>query len=250
MRTRSYLATLTTSISIKLLESMRSLTRPVPILTMPKVRSGIIRFGLLGRVRIFYDYMRQKYEPEIRTISQSKRDLDEFSRVCSGEMQGSATLEDIFRRKPELKELCRVNKKVMSEITILLNTPGPDRTRMNWDNASISAQMIGGDGWTDYSRVFGTYSTLSVFPLKLAAVNVLTTPYPYTMLGGWMFPIPRYSGQDGLFSYSTLYSREFTSALASALEKNIKTETEARRKCVDWLARPFSGILSRPTVDG
>lgn len=178
----------------------------------------------LGRVRIFYDYMRQKYEPEIRTISQSKRDLDEFSRVCSGEMQGSTTLEDIFRRKPELKELCRVNKKVMSEITVLLNTPGPDRNRMNWDNASISAQVIGGDGWTDYSRVFGTYSTLSVFPLKLAAVNAMTTPYPYTMLGGWMFPIPRYSGQDGLFSYSTLYSREFTSALASALEKNIKTE--------------------------
>lgn len=178
----------------------------------------------LGRVRIFYDYMRQKFEPEIRTISQSKRDLDEFSRVCSGEMQGSATLEDIFKRKPELKELCRVNRKVMSEITVLLNTPGPDRTRMNWDNASISAQVIGGDGRTDYSRVFGTYSTLSVFPLKLAAVNALTTPYPYTMLGGWMFPIPRYSGQDGLFSYSTLYSREFTSALASALEKNIKTE--------------------------
>ncbi len=178
----------------------------------------------LGRVRIFYDYMRQKYEPEIRTISQSKRDLDEFSRVCAGEMQGSPTLEDIFRRKPEFKELCRVNRKVMSEITILLNTPGPDRTRMNWDNASVAAQMIGGDGWTDYSRVFGTYSTISVFPLKMAAVNALTTPYPYTMLGGWMFPIPRYSGQDGLFSYSTLYSREFTSALASAMEKNLKTE--------------------------
>ena len=178
----------------------------------------------LGRVRVFYDYIRQKYESEIRTISQSKRDLDEFSRVCSGEIQGSSTLEGIFQRKPELKELCRVNRKAVQEITNLLNTPGPDRTRMNWDNASISAQVIGGDGTTDYSAVFGTYSTLSVFPLKIAAVNALTTPYPYTMLGGWMFPIPRFTGQDGLFSYSTLYSREFTSALASALEKNIKTE--------------------------
>lgn len=178
----------------------------------------------LGRVRIFYDYMRQKFESEIRTISQSKRDLDEFSRVCRGEIQGSATLEGIFQRKPELKELCRVNHKAVQEITNLLNTPGPDRTRMNWDNASISAQVIGGDGGTDYSSVFGTYSTLSVFPLKIAAVNALTTPYPYTMLGGWMFPIPRFTGQDGLFSYSTLYSREFTSALASALEKNLKTE--------------------------
>lgn len=178
----------------------------------------------LGRIRIFYDYMRQKFETEIRTISQSKRDLDEFSRVCRGEIQGSTTLENIFRQKPELKELCRVNRKAVQEITNLLNTPGPDRTRMNWDNASISAQVIGGDGSTDYSAVFGTYSTLSVFPLKIAAVNALTTPYPYTMLGGWMFPIPRFTGQDGLFSYSTLYSREFTAALASAMEKNIKTE--------------------------
>jgi hypothetical protein len=178
----------------------------------------------LGRIRIFYDYMRQKFEPEIRTISQSKRDLDEFSRVCRGEIQGSASLENIFKQKPELKELCRVNRKAVLEITNLLNTPGPDRTRMKWDNASISAQVVGGDGSTDYSSVFGTYSTLSVFPLKISAINALTTPHPYTMLGGWMFPIPRFVGQDGLFSYSTLYSREFTAALASALEKNIKTE--------------------------
>lgn len=178
----------------------------------------------LGRVRIFYDYMRQKFETELRAVSQTKRDLDEFSRACSGEITGSAKLEGIFKNSPELKELCRVNRMVMAQTSILLNTPGPDRSRMDWDNAAISSQVIGGDGYTDYSTVWGTHTTLSVLPIKLAAMNALTTPYPYTMLGGWVFPIPRFRGQDGLFSYSTLYSREFTSAMSAAIEKNLKVD--------------------------
>lgn len=178
--------------------------------------------AVLARVRTFYDHMRQKFEPEIRTISRSERDLFEFSRVCTGEIEGSRQLNAIFTSNPELKELCRVNRMAVREMKNLMTIPGPDSSRMDWDNAGVAASMTGGDADADYSRVFGTHTALSVLPLKLSAINALTTPYPYSMLGGWMFPIPRYSGSDGLFSYSTLYPVEFTQTLALGVEKNLR----------------------------
>lgn len=178
--------------------------------------------GTLGRVRTFYDHMRQKFETEIRSISNSERNLYEFSRVCSDEIEGSRELKAMFTAKPELKELCKVNRMAVKEMMNLLTIPGPDRSRMDWDSAVVAASMSGGDGDADYSRVFGTHKALSVMPLKLSAINALTTPYPYTMLGGWMFPVPRYAGADGLFSYSTMFPVEFTEALAVAVEKNLK----------------------------
>lgn len=175
-----------------------------------------------GRIRTFYDHMRQKYEAEIRKISNSRRDLYEFSRVCSDEIPGSELLKSVFKEQPELKELCKVNRMAVLEMTNLLTIPGPDRTRMDWDNANIAGGMTGGDADSDWSRVWGTHTALSVLPIKLTAMNALTTPYPYTMLGGWMFPIIRYAGSDGLFSYSTLFPIEFTEAVASGVEKNLK----------------------------
>ncbi len=176
----------------------------------------------LGRVRTFYDHMRQKFDDEIRTISGSERNLYEFSRVCADEIDGSRELKQLLASKPELKELCKVNRMAVKEMMNLLTIPGPDRSRMDWDNAVVASSMTGGDADADYSRVFGTHTALSVMPLKLSAINALTTPYPYTMLGGWMFPVPRYAGADGLFSYSSLFPVEFTEALAIAVEKNLK----------------------------
>ncbi|MDX9731473.1 MAG: hypothetical protein RBT63_06860, partial [Bdellovibrionales bacterium] len=176
----------------------------------------------LGRVRTFYDHMRQKFADEIRSISNSERDLYEFSRVCTGEIEGSRRLTNLFDSNTELKKLCQVNRMAVKEMMNLLIIPGPDRSRMNWDNASVAASLTGGDATPDYSRVFGTHTALSVLPLKLSAMNALTTPYPYAMLGGWMFPIPRYASADGLFSYSSLYPLEFTEALAMSAEKNLK----------------------------
>lgn len=184
----------------------------------------------LGRVRTFYDYMRQKYETEIRSISNNERDLYEFSRVCTGEVEGSKKLQDLFKVTPELKALCIVNRYAVKEMTKLMSLPGPDRSRMDWDSAQTSAQVTGGDADTDYSRAFGAHTALSVMPLKLAAANALTTPYPYTMLGDWMFPVARYTGGDGLFSYSSLYPFEVTEAFASAVEKNLKFTSIAS----DW----------------
>ena len=176
----------------------------------------------LGRVRTFFDYMRQQFETEIRSISNSERDLYEFSRVCTGELEGSASLQKIFADKPELKELCKVNRMAVREMTNFLAIPGPDRARMNWDNASTPGGMTGGDADSDWSRVWGTHTALSVMPLKLAAMNALTTPWPYTMYGSWMFPIQRFAGSDGLFSYSTLYPVEFSEAIAASVEKNLR----------------------------
>lgn len=194
----------------------------------------------LGRVRIFYDYMRQKYESQISEISRSQSDLYEFSRVCTGEIPGSARLQAMFEKAPEFKELCRVNRYAVKEMTNLLVIPGPDQSRMDWNNASIAANMTGGDADPDYSRVWGTHTALSVLPLKLSAMNALSTPSPYTMLGGGMFPIPRYSSSDGLFSYSSLYPFEFTQAIAAGAEKNLMFGTEANP--LPTMGRPFFSL--------
>lgn len=180
----------------------------------------------LGRVRTFYDHMRQKYETEIRSIAKSERDLYEFSRVCAGELPGSKQLQDIFAANPDFKELCQVNRMAIKEMMNLLVLPGPDRSRMDWSNANVAAGQTGGDGDTNYGRAFGTHTALSVLPLKLSAINALTSPYPHTVLGTWesfwTTPIPRYAGSDGLFSYSSLYPFEFTEAVAGTVEKNLK----------------------------
>lgn len=176
----------------------------------------------MGRIRLFYDHMRQKFAEEIAEIASDTRDLYEFSRVCTGELPGSAKLQGIFSRKPELKELCRVNRMAVIELAKFLVNPGPDRTRMDYDNEFNPTSLVGGDAELDHSRAFGTRTALSVLPLKLSALNALTTPRPYFFWGPWLVPVPRYSDEQGSFSYSSLYPLEFTQGMAASVEKNLK----------------------------
>lgn len=180
----------------------------------------------MGRIRLFYDYMRQKYAPQIERIAANEKDIYEFSRACSGEIAGSSDLQKLFKdrdgKETELGQLCRVNRMAVRNFQSFLVNPGPDNTRMDWDNSYTPAGMTGGDAQVDSSRMFGTRTALSVLPLKMSALNALTTPRPYMFLGSWMWPIPRYDGDQGLFSYSSLYPFEFTQATAAALEKNVQ----------------------------
>lgn len=184
----------------------------------------------LGRVRLFYDYMRTKYADDLSRRKLSERDFYEFSRVCSGELEGSKELRNLFTAKPELKELCQVNRKAVRELMALLVNPGPDHSRIDYDNSYLAASQFGGDAHMDTSRAFGTHSALSVLPLKLSALNALTTIRPYFFGGSWLAPVPRYSDPEkGLFSYSTLYPFEYTQAIASGVEKNLRLEGQGQQ---------------------
>ena len=187
----------------------------------------------MGRVRLFYDYMRQKYADQIQSIASDERALFEFSRACAREIEASPKLAAMFfKRGPdgknyytELGQLCRANKKVVEELTNFIVNPGPDRTRMDWDNNYAPASMTGGDAEIDTGHLFGTYTALGVLPLKLSAMNALTTPMPYMTWGPWLMPIPRYTDEQGLFAYSSLYPFEFTKAVAKGVEKNLEFGT-------------------------
>lgn len=181
---------------------------------------------VMGRVRLFYDYMRQQYATELEALTSD--DLYNFSKVCSGEEQGSMQLQKLFwtgtgsdRKETELGHLCRVNRLAVLGLSNFLVNPGPDRSRIDWDNNYAAASMTGGDAQVDYSRAFGTHSALSVLPLKISALNALTTPRPYFFWGPWMLPVPRFDDDKGLFSYSTLYPYEFTKAIASGVKENL-----------------------------
>jgi hypothetical protein len=178
--------------------------------------------SVMGRIRLFYDHMRQRYASVLQPLASDTRDLYEFSRVCSGELPGSARLQSIFSAQPELKELCRVNRMAILEFQNFLTNPGPDFSRVDYDRAFVPGGLTGGDARFDYSRAFGTRTALSVLPLKYSALHVLTTSTPYMFWGPWMMPIPRYSGEAGAFAYSTFYPYEFTQAMAEAVEKNLR----------------------------
>jgi len=185
-------------------------------------------YDTLGRVRLFYDYMRQKYQDEIAMIARRPADLYEFSRACSGEITSNSVLNEVFKNRPGFKELCRVNRMALREISKFLVNPGPDFSEMDYDNRYFSASQFGDetDVSPDRSRAFGTHRAVGIKHLKFAALNALTTPSPYAILGGWLFPIPRYSDPEAKYSYSTLYPLEFTQAMAATVDKNLKFATQ------------------------
>lgn len=188
----------------------------------------------MRRIRIFYDFMRQEYETQLLPVLKSKRDLDGFSRVCTGEIQGSELLEGIFKKNPELKELCKVNRYAVIELAKFVATPGPNRTRMDWNGAVSSGSLTGGDGQMHEPHMFGSYRSLSVLPYKYTALDTLTTAYPLASpWEHWMFPVPRFTGDDGLFSYSTFYSREFTAATAAVIERDLQVDSKEHRPSLD-----------------
>jgi hypothetical protein len=123
-----------------------------------------------------------------------------------------------------------VNRNAVRELTNLAINPGPDFSRMDFDNQYFASSMMGGDADYDASRMFGTRTALTVLPLKYSAINALTTPSPYFFWRGWMVPIPRFSGEQGNFAYGSMYPVEFTQAVAGTLEKNMKFSSTTGQK--------------------
>lgn len=182
-----------------------------------------------SRVRIFYDYMRQKYEPEIKAMVSSGseagiQNLLQFSETCKKMSQGQAVenkyLERMFKAKPELQDLCVANSIMVSELSQLMQLPGKDYTQIDYNNRYVSWAR-GGEGRSSWGRAFGTWKELARVPIKLSALMTLTSPYPYTQWGGWSVPIQEYAREDGAYHVSTLYAKEYTSAVAAGTEMNL-----------------------------
>lgn len=185
----------------------------------------------LSRARVFYDYMRQRYEADFKKIidggsEQGVQNLLDFSDSCQkvarGERAGNALLQQLFsdKSKRELLDLCVANAKMVGELESFLQLDGRDYTQIDYFDKYMS-YMTGGEGGTAFSRAFGSWKELARTPIKISSLLTLTSPYPFNSYGGWTWPIEQYSREDGAYHISTLYPKEYTSAITAATEMNL-----------------------------
>jgi hypothetical protein len=182
-----------------------------------------------SRVRVFYDYMRQKYDPEIKAMissgsEQGIQNLLQFSETCRAMRDGKPVenkyLEGIFKSKPELQDLCVAGSIMVNELNQLMQLPGKDYTKIDYNNRYVSFAR-GGEAHSSWGRAFGTWKELARVPIKLSALMTLTLPYAYTQWGGWTVPVLEYAREDGNYHVSTLYAKEYTAAVAAGTEMNL-----------------------------
>ncbi len=185
-----------------------------------------------SRVRVFYDYMRQKYDADFREMVASGSDegmkrLLHFSETCkrkaaglSSENKEQAWLMAKFSVKPELMDLCLASGQTVNELSQLLQLAGKDYTKIDYFS-DFSSFGSGGEARHNFDRAYGAWKELARIPLKISALMTLTSPYPYAQMSGWVTPIQRYSREDGAYHISTLYAKEYSAAIAAGTEMNL-----------------------------
>jgi hypothetical protein len=175
----------------------------------------------MGRIRLFYDYMRMKYASQIDQIRNDESALYEFSRACKSDQISNPKLAEILKNNVELRELCQSNKIALDGIIHFISLSASDYTKMDMSNSYTPGGMTGGEEDTrDYSHVVGTWTELSALGLKISSMFALTTPKPWVFSFG--FAIPKYDTPDAGYSYFSLYPREYTEAISSAVTHNIQ----------------------------
>ncbi len=180
-------------------------------------------FSTMGRIRMFYDFMRKKYRDEIDSISQDETALYDFSNACKTGQSSNQKLLNVFESKPEFKELCQVNANVVDEIRNLATKQLSEYTKVDQSSAYLPAGITGGDVDSDWGHALGSWTQMSSAPLKVPAIYALIAPTPWVALeGDLLTTVATYQREDSGFSYSTLYPSEYTSAIAYAVRDNLK----------------------------
>jgi hypothetical protein len=184
-------------------------------------------FDNLGRVRFFYDYMRQKYAKQIESIAYDDAALFEFSPACQKDEINETTvaspaLREMFTKYPELKELCRANAYALQKMKDLVSINGTDFTKKILDRRYIPGGIRAGEADGDYSRFDGAWTEMTAVPLKMTALYALTSPIPWVNSGGWNMPIWTFNDPNLKFSYASLYPQEYTEIMAANVSANLK----------------------------
>jgi hypothetical protein len=180
--------------------------------------------SVMGRLRVFYDYMRVAYSDQIEKIRTDERALYGFSEACASnsvETIEHPLLKQIFTENPGLKDLCQANGRVLNEIEKLVSLKASDYTKIDTLSAVIPGGMSAGDAQRDWSRFYGTWNEMSAMPIKISSLYALSTNTPW-FIGWWgLANIPQYDQPNYRFSYSSLYPIEFTKIISSTATKNM-----------------------------
>lgn len=196
----------------------------------------------LGRVRLFYDYMRSKYKKFFEKISNDAAALTDFALTCNGDAKNPAIVAAL-NEYSELKDLCIANSNAIKGYSELISLPLSDYTRVNIENQFAPGGMDAGDIDRDYSKMFGTWTEAGAANLKMLAVYALKTTHPWMPWYG-MWTVPTYDNPDHRYSYSSLYPIDYTQAISESIRNNLKFRVHGDEKTILGKAVLFAGLFS------
>lgn len=184
-------------------------------------------FDNLGRIRVFHDYMRHKFQNQIAQISYDEPALFEFSNACkqetlSAETVRSSKLLNMLKEKPELKDLCKANAYALSKIKELVSINSTDYTKRVLEGRYSPGGIRGGESFEDFRRIDGNWTEMTSAPLKLTSLYALTSPIPWVNVQGWNIPVMNYDDNNLKYSYSSLYPQEYTEIMAANISSNLR----------------------------
>jgi len=203
---------------------------------------------MMGRLRLFYDYMRDLFKDEIASISHDVEALKMFSTDCmrtNNEEMENTSLKKLFIDNPKLKELCQVNKKIVDKLGDYMASRGRDFTKVDYKNKTAPGGMSFGDADPNWVQMRGTYQILSDLPFKLVALNTLTLSQPYAYLYGWMLEMENYSHENGGYLYSSLYPNEYSHAIRNAVSNNLQFGADLESTILKKTALSLGYFLQR-----
>ncbi len=177
-------------------------------------------FKILGRLRLFYDYMRLYYKTDIDEIRRKEENLYEFSESCDQVDVTNPDLRKIFSEKPQLKELCQANKLILKEFKELVAKNVTDFTKKDFQNRFTPGGMSGGDVTRDWSQFSGSWTEMTGVPFKIGALFTLTTGVPYASDFG-MMNVPLYDDPNYKYSYASLFPKEFVEIMTANMKGNL-----------------------------
>lgn len=186
--------------------------------------------GMFSNVRTFYDDLRIHlaetiYEGNLTQWEALRGDNDalfNFSRACvqnTANIQ-NAVLKKIMRDK-KVRKLCKANIAVLNQTRSFISLPMFDHTDVSF-STSMQGGFIGGEGSNNSSKYFsGTFTGLTNYPLKMAALYNMTSPNPYMLYNGYFMNNLFFDKSEYRFLYRTLFPHEVTEIMSLAVTKNM-----------------------------
>lgn len=196
----------------------------------------------LGRIRLFYDFMRHRYKKVFESMASDKNLLYDFSATCLG-TASNEKINTILDANPELKDLCIANATAIKGFTNLISLPLSDYTKVDIDNRFSPGGLDAGDADRNYSKVFGTWTEAGARYLKILALYALKTPRPWMDWWG-MWTVPSYDNPDHRYSYASVYPLESTKLISDMINSNLKFKARGDEKTLLGQSVLMAGLFS------
>lgn len=195
-------------------------------------------FSKLGKLRVFYDYMRYHYGDKIMKILDNDEekyrafschcntlDTDDLNKNSSCQLNETyPEITELLEQNPELSSLCKATKATLNLYENILDANDPDDIKYDNDFAYAPILLTSGVDVDLGHHAFGAWREMTLFPYKFAALYNMMGAIPYNMMP-WN-SISKYTRDTGYFSYYTLFPTEYVSILKTAAKKSLKFPTQ------------------------